>query len=130
MGDHLHIHIPKAQPSIQEELNSFLQQSSKQYLKSQVTQILLCIAKYIEHYSSGVYNVLNLAVLKIEEDDISTSMTLISKGIEELRIYEEMLEEEYQNYFIDNFHAIKCLPLSIFVLEQINRCLIKTFNSM
>lgn len=117
MGGHLHIHFHEKKPSIQEDLNTFLQ--FEEFSKEQVVDVLHKMDSYLSYFFESFSKIFKDAIKAIEKQEIHKSITLLQQGLEEITFHHISLNEVYESSYIEYFDATKCFPLSEVVLHSI-----------
>lgn len=117
MGGHLHIHFAKKKPSIQNELNEFLQLEEK--TQEHVVSILQKLQSYLSYFFESFSKIFSDTILAIEKKDLSKSITLLEQCLEEITFHHTSLNEVYESTYIEYFDATKCLPLSELTIQEI-----------
>ena len=117
MGGHLHIHIAEKQPSIQNQLNEFLQLDEKNL--EDIVSILQKLQSYLSYFFESFSKIFSDTITAINDKDLSKSITLLEQCLDEITFHHISLNEVYESSFIEYFDATKCLPLSELTIQEI-----------
>lgn len=122
----MHVHFPKKTASIQDDLNDFL--LKQDYSKKKVTLILSTISKYVDYYSHKAAKLLKQSINEINSEQITNALVHFHHAINEINYEKELISQSYLDDFRDDFHCIKCLPLCVFVIDDIEKHLVGNFE--
>ncbi|MFT4244569.1 MAG: hypothetical protein ACMXYB_03910 [Candidatus Woesearchaeota archaeon] len=117
MGGHLHIHFPKKKPSIQVQLNEFLQLEEKN--SDEIIKVLQLLKSYLSYFFESFASIFSDTISAIKNRNLSKSITLLEHCLEEITFHHISLNEVYESKFIEYFDATKCLPLSELTIQEI-----------
>lgn len=114
---HLHIHIPHKHPSIEKELNSFLQLeiTTTQNIEDILTKICSYLSFFIESFST----ILNQAKKSIKKNKPTDAILLLEQSLDQITFHSKLILEKYKTNYLDYYDALKCFPLCELVIREI-----------
>ena len=126
MSGHLHIHFAKKKPSIQDQLNEFLQLEEKNY--EEIIEVLQHLKSYLSYFFESFASIFSDTISAIKNKNLSKSITLLEQCLEEITFHHISLNEVYESSFIEYFDATKCLPLSELTIQEIISYFLTSYN--
>ena len=126
MGGHLHIHFAKKKPSIQYQLNQFLQLEEKN--SDEIIEVLQHLKSYLSYFFESFASIFSDTISAIKNKNLSKSITLLEQCLEEITFHHISLNEVYESSFIEYFDATKCLPLSELTIQEIISYFLTSYN--
>lgn len=114
---HLHIFNPKKKPSIQKELNEFLQKH--EYNQKSIIHILQKIAQYIQYFSHKAHTLIKSSINHIKKKETQFSINLITQSFPEIEFEIDKVQNIFQDKYLNYYDAVHCLPLIHLTLKEI-----------